>query len=271
MVYTTTISSTIQSALANLYGMYPLGNGQALNPAEEKYRIPPYSQKQDVDEEFFALPQGQLVQPITYSSALVEDCPNEDDLVEQNINHQLATYKEMILTYTPFLKKMATTFKIDPASMNFTKLHSLYDTIRVDLNLGRSLPSDFTEEDLGSIEHLYNWYNHFTRSFDLAKAFSTFSFNQAISRFAEKVKNLSSTSKWVTVSTFEGDLVSIHNNLNISSADCIEELFRKGSTAALNCEGRTPFSSNILFELHSDNETDFYVMVRNNGKYVNLC
>jgi hypothetical protein len=31
--YTTTYNSTIESALTNLYGMYPLGNGQKLEPA----------------------------------------------------------------------------------------------------------------------------------------------------------------------------------------------------------------------------------------------
>jgi hypothetical protein len=54
----------------------------------------------------------------------------------------------MILTYTPFLKKIANTFKIDPASMNFTKLASLYDTVRVDKYLGRKLPADFSSADL---------------------------------------------------------------------------------------------------------------------------
>ena len=47
--YTTTYNSTIESALTNLYGMYPLGNGQKLEPAEKKYRIPPYSYKDDVN------------------------------------------------------------------------------------------------------------------------------------------------------------------------------------------------------------------------------
>ena len=89
--------------------------------------------------------------------------------------------------------------------------------------------------------------------------------------FNKKVKNESMDSKWTTISTFEGDLISVMNNLNISSASCIEEMYRKGSTEALNCEGSTPFASNILFELYSDNQQDFYVKVRKNGKYVNLC
>lgn len=54
----------------------------------------------------------------------------------------------MVLTYTPFLKKIANTFKIDPASMNFTNLASLYDTVRVDRYLGRKLPVGFSSDDL---------------------------------------------------------------------------------------------------------------------------
>lgn len=75
---TMTINRTIQSGLANLYGMYALGNGQKLNPAESIYHIPPYSNKSDVPEATFSLPQGQLIQTVSYSSALIESCPNED-------------------------------------------------------------------------------------------------------------------------------------------------------------------------------------------------
>jgi len=53
----------------------------------------------------------------------------------------------MVLTYNPFLKKMANMFKIDLASMNFTKLASLYDTLQVDRYLGRKLPADFSQAD----------------------------------------------------------------------------------------------------------------------------
>ena len=97
------------------------------------------------------------------------------------------------------------------------------------------------------MEHLYYWYRHIIHSFDLSRAFSTFTLNQVMSNFDNKIKNVNSDSKIVTVSTFEGDLISIMNNLNISSATCIEEVYRKGSTSALNCEGSTPFASNLLF------------------------
>lgn len=57
----------------------------------------------------------------------------------------------MILTYTPFLKKAATAFGIEPSSMNFTKLAALYDTLNVDKYLGKSLPSSFKEEDWANL------------------------------------------------------------------------------------------------------------------------
>lgn len=85
------------------------------------------------------------------------------------------------------------------------------------------------------------------------------------------MKSPNSKAKWITISANEIDIVSAQNGLGISSAQCIEELYRKGSTSALNCESGTPFSSSIIFELFSDNGADFYVKIRNNGKYVNLC
>jgi hypothetical protein len=79
----------------------------------------------------------------------------------------------MNLTYYPFLKKMSTTFEIDPSSMNFTKASELYDTIIVDKNLGRSLPSAFSDDDFNNLKHLHNWFNHLKVSHNLSRAFSS--------------------------------------------------------------------------------------------------
>jgi hypothetical protein len=34
--------------MSSLYGMYGLGNGQKLEPAQAQYHLPPYSYKTDV-------------------------------------------------------------------------------------------------------------------------------------------------------------------------------------------------------------------------------
>jgi hypothetical protein len=153
----------------------------------------------------------------------------------------------MVLTYTPFLKKMGSVFGIDSNQMNFTNLCSLFDTVRADKYLGRSLPSGFSGDDFSNMEHLYNWYNHFTRTYDLAKAYNSFKFSQILATFDSKIKSPASQLKWTTISVNEVDLVAAHLGLGIASALCIEEIYRKGRTTALNCEGSSPFASSLLF------------------------
>ncbi len=128
----------------------------------------------------------------------------------------------MVLTYTPFLKKMASTFNIEPSSMNFTKLSALYDTVRSDKYLGRKLPTSLTQSDFANLEHLYNWHKHFTYTFDLAKAYNTYKFNEVFTSFDNKIKNPNSQVKWVTISANEIDIIAAQNGLKIASASCIE-------------------------------------------------
>lgn len=178
----------------------------------------------------------------------------------------------MVLTYTPFLKKTATAFGMDPATMNFTKMAALYNTLNADKYLGKSLPPTFKEEDFANLEHLASWYSHFTRSFNLSRAYSTHTLSKILQNFDNRIKSPEGGGlKWSTLSLDAGDLVALQNNLNISSALCIEEVYRKGSTQALNCQLLSGFASSMVFELHSDNAKDFYVRVRDNGKYMNLC
>ena len=127
----------------------------------------------------------------------------------------------MLLTYTPFLKQVATTFGIEPSSMNFSRLAALYDTVRTDRYLGRALPASLKETDLTNMEHLYHWYGHFSRVNELGKAYNTYKFNQIISAFDNKIKSPSSQAKWLTISVQEVDLWVAQNALGIASAGCI--------------------------------------------------
>jgi hypothetical protein len=51
-----TLNRSIESGLANLYGLYPLGQGQKLISVDSKYHIPPYAYKNDSSEQVYALP-----------------------------------------------------------------------------------------------------------------------------------------------------------------------------------------------------------------------
>ena len=78
--------------------------------------------------------------------------------------------------------------------------------------------------------------------------------------------------KWTFISAHDTDIMALHLALNLSSCLCVQELYRKGETSALNCEtGGNNFASNLIFELHSDDAVFFNVKVRSNGKYMKLC
>lgn len=67
--------------------------------------------------------------------------------------------------------------------------------------------------------------------------------------------------------------IIVHSPIfNLTSADCIADLFFNGSTSALNCFGYPQFAANLLIELYkNDTSNDYYVQLRYNGKYMYLC
>ena len=141
--------------------------------------------------------------------------------MDKNIKQQITDYNEMVLTYTPFLKKMATAFSMDTATMNLTKLAALFDTINVDKYLGKSLPSQITQDDYKNGMHLYYWYHQFTKSFNLSKAYATRPIRKVMESFDGRVKNLSGGTKWSTVVLDEAHIIALRNGLNFTSALCI--------------------------------------------------
>ena len=77
--------------------------------------------------------------------------------------------------------------------------------------------------------------------------------------------------KWTFLSAHDTDSVPMLNGLNFSLSVCIEERYRKGKTDALNCDSDYEFATSLIFELHSENQKDFYVKIKKEGKYLYLC
>lgn len=185
---------------------------------------------------------------------LLLSCPNWDIEIYKNIRLQIEDYKEMNITYFPFMKKMSAMYNISLESMNFSKLSSLFDTLTVDKFLGRPLPSDMLDSDYTNLQHLHEWFNAFKISQNLSKALNSVKFQKVLSEFDSRIRNPDTyPRRWTFLSAHDTDIAAAHVDLNISSAHCIEDLYRKGSTSAINCEQSTEYASSIIFELHSDN------------------
>lgn len=74
--------------------------------------------------------------------------------------------------------------------------------------------------------------------------------------------------KWMMLSAHDTNLATHMPVFNLTSADCIYDLFFKGRTDALNCNPYPPFAANLILEMHKqDNSNDYDIKIRYNGKY----
>ena len=142
----------------------------------------------------------------------------------------------------------------------------------IDQYLGKKFPSNFSEADFQNIQHLHSWYNYFIYRDNLAKAKIFWKTSKILNDFDNRIKNINNNSpRFSFLSGHDTDIFPFNNVLNFSSSECVEELYRKGSTSNLNCQPMPSFASSLIFELHSEDEINFYVRIRSDGKYMNLC
>ena len=73
------------------------------------------------------------------------------------------------------------------------------------------------------------------------------------------------------MSAHDSDVVPMLVGLNFSSTACIEEVYRKGKTQALNCDSSVSYAASVIFELHSNEKKEFSVKIKKDGKYLYLC
>ena len=70
--YSTITDRTVQSAMCQLEGLYPLGTGPRLMVVDKKYRLPPYNNTNDDPEQNFALPNGYQDIPVKFDPKIMK-------------------------------------------------------------------------------------------------------------------------------------------------------------------------------------------------------
>ena len=114
-------------------------------------------------------------------------------------------------------------------------MSSLNSQLECDRYIGRPLPKDFNEDDDKNLKHLDSWYKQFGFIGNLSKAINKDRFTKILNVFDSRIKNPNQALKWTFLSGHDLDMVPMYNDLNLSTSQCIEELYRKGQTTALNC------------------------------------
>lgn len=127
-------------------------------------------------------------------------------------------------------------FNFSLANVTLYTMLRVLDVVNVDNYLGRPLPQNFTEDDTKNVFHLANWYYYIVELGNNSLMYNTGKMQKIISVFDLRTKLPDSYAlKWTFLSGHDTDIFAMHIGLNLSSAQCIEEVYRKGSTTALNC------------------------------------
>lgn len=102
--------------------------------------------------------------------------------------------------------------------------------------MNHKLPANFTQDDFKNLKHIRSWINQFEYVGNLTKAKNKYKLDKIISMFDGRTKIITAQDiKWSFLSAHDLHIVPLFTDLNISSYQCIEELYRKGETSALNC------------------------------------
>lgn len=101
---------------------------------------------------------------------------------------------------------------------------------------------------------------------------NSFVFNFWIDHFDNVINGADNKLKYLMLSAHDSNLGYVLPGLNITNYRCIVDIFHNGKTEDLNCFPGPKFASNLLLELHQDEDTnEYYIMIDYNGEYVNLC
>lgn len=86
------------------------------------------------------------------------------------------------------------------------------------------------------------------------------------------IKGNLATKKLSAYSAHDSNVVPLLVFFNLTSSECLKKQY-KNETVNGNCAVPVPFASSIFFELHQNdqNKLNYFVKVRYNGQYYNLC
>lgn len=205
------------------YGLYPPQTGPRLTFVDRYLRIPPYSNKSDIDEQNYALPNAhQPVRVKTSEKAILSNCPNYMKFVDQNFEINKLATQEMNTTYYPFLRRLSTMFNFTLANATLYTFVSCYDSAAVNKFLGRPLPVGLTDADYTNLEHWSNWYWHLAMSGNNAFMANSNKLQRIVSLFDLRTKLVENYAlKWTFLFGHDTDIIAMQQALNISNFTCI--------------------------------------------------
>lgn len=282
-VRSTDVNRTLVSALSQLYGLYPMGSGpklpEGLDPSLEQ---PPFAGYQNDSAGFFGVPFG--FQPIPIHTIPTKDefllrsfdkiCNVSNDI--QRIVEASEIYRSVNQEFKSSLDELGRLLNLSDekiAQLNIDDASNIFDVFLDDIWSKRPIPANISQELWTNLTIIYNFVIYYSLGGirDINKFYSTPFLREIIASFDTKLENVVAPLKWKIYSAHDWTVATFTTALNITDYACTRELITIGSTNALNCALYPDFATNMLIELHKDEQGGNFIKIRYNGNYVNLC
>lgn len=292
-VRSTDLNRTITSAISHLYGLFPLNEGPLIPKGiEEKYLYPPFrgiyqgNGSRKIWEKKFGLKAGfQPVPVLTFQEKddyllrpfMWSACPGTNLLekMQKNTEKYQAWANEFEGTFNEIEKIVNTSETMTCSEITMETALRAYDVFYADMFFNKLLPEHLDEglwRNLSFVADMHLFYLKFGTTLQQRLQCHSF-FSEILEDFDEKINNNNASSfKMKIFSAHDLTLGYLLTGLNLTSYQCIEEIFRNNHTNALNCFNYPTYASNMLIELYFNEEIQKpEVMIKYNGEYVNLC
>lgn len=278
ILHSTDFDRVITSVNSHMLGFFPEIHQVVLNSSEIYPNIMDYSiNSTELEDILKSLSNVYPIQVFQEDNDIFLKglrCPGFQIMISENKeNNELL--EKINQDYHEVFVKAGKIMGIDNCDLN--KLFRVMDGFMTDIFENKNIPSIIDSDLWQKMKFLYNIYWHLNYFYSLeSKRFSnTMLFDYILSNFDNKIKNTTNfkNKKFIVLGAHDINLIHLMIGLNLTSAECIYEQLHKNLSREVNCEFIYPsFASNILLELHKNDEnSEYFVNIAVNGKYKNLC
>lgn len=281
-VRSTDYNRTLMSAQAHLLGLFysrKNNNDSSSNKQELNIKIMPPYKNLDVNE----ILDLELIENLNLVPIHSIDSKNEYllqgfmfSLCE--INWKLYMQQKSSDLYQKIMKQIknntineiARILNLDPEMIDLNTLAEINDVLINAEFASRPLP-EMTEELKRNLHFIYafNLYYSYLGTSLQRKISNTYIIDEILNYFDSKISN-KTQKKWIMYSAHDASLGSLITLFNLSSYECVYDLWTKNKTEHLNCYMFPKFASNLLIELHK-NGSSYFVKVKLDGEYKYIC
>lgn len=283
-IRSTNYNRTIQSAYSQLFGLFPLGSGPNVETKiPQKYLNPPFETNitdfntfsrnlhtslgdqallknfQPIPVHVIDLDHDYLLRPFD-----IKVCPINIKL--QNIQYESKIFKDLTNLFKDNTLKELPNHSLWDA-------FDLYDTYENFRYSNQTFPSTFTPELKRNLTFIHNImiYLVYFGSEEQRRFLNTPIIDEILKYFDRKI-NKTDEIKFVYYSGHDRTISMILSGLNYSSVNCSYNKYM-GIVNKISevCLEFPHYASNILIELHENDENNFNVKIRYDGNYIPMC